>query len=445
MFRLLLENEYVSEIKSSAVDTITQERLKFADIFTFVIKYIHSRDVFISNVDLLLDEHKYWENMEIYVTDAEIFVKQLMGELCQNFPKIFELRSNSDINEHTISYDMRNMILTHDIKTYGSLSLYEYISPIKYENTYLFPPLLEIIQLYRLLYNPENAPDWEAILTKITKLEKKYVFIMLEEFVSKSRDILEKMFTTSLNTSKQRVVADDDQKCEQKDLSVCEQMKLSSINSIKELILGFLAESDYIVLDSVAYAVDSAQTVELSDIKIFRIVSGNKIEDDYEIFVNFLSKHITHGFLVKEKSVFLPNDMMIKKHIIYMIYHDKKNKTTQKPLIESFNNTSYELINFHVTEPYGFRIADPITQIRFAYIEVWTAVIAQKMYGLEYERFQAHMKQVTKMLKFYIKRIDIYELKKNYFGTYINPLIHKKMILLETAQQTKTNFKCFEF
>jgi hypothetical protein len=141
--------------------------------------------------------------------------------------------------------------------------------------------------------------------------------------------------------------------------------------------------------------------------------------------------------------MYLPNDMVIRKNIIYLFYHDSKDKMIQKPLIEVYNNTSYELINFKVAKPHGIRVADPITQIRFLYINIWTTIIAQKIYGLEFEKFQAHIRHLIEILKFYRKNIDIYTTKKNYFGNYVDLNINKKIMLLD-APQTKSNFKCFE-
>ena len=73
---------------------------------------------------------------------------------------------------------------------------------------------------------------------------------------------------------------------------------------------------------------------------------------------------------------------------------------------------SYELINYYTKD--GFRLADPITQVKFTYISIWNSIIAQKIHGLNIKHFQTYLKDKNKIVNFYKNKINIYEKKQNY-------------------------------
>ncbi len=457
MFQVLLENNYEEKLKEDAIETIVADRARYGHIHTAILEFIVDKAVLVSSVDLLLDRHKYWNVISLYSIAAEDIAKKLLVRLCEIDPG-FDLRIDDVGKEYTIGYDARIMCTIQNMEIYHSMSLYEYISPSKFMNINLFPPLLEVIKLYGILANPAKASDWIDILTDIRILEKKYIYSIIEDFVSKDRESLIKLFTTSINNGRIRVpeeTVDPSVEPSLEPKTICQEIKKINIINLKELIIEFLESTDYIILGNLASMIsDTAaqppaatpdKPAASNDSLPVRIISYNSIEDDFKYLIEFLSKHTTYGYIYKAKNVYLPNDIMLKKHVVYLMYYCETNRVSQKPLVEIYNTTSYQMLSYKDVKwgKLRYKLADPIVETWFIYIEIWSVIIAQKVYGLNYEKFKEHIQDTTKFLKKNIKAIDIYS-DKTCVGWNLDQFINKKILLLNVPQSFKSRYMCSE-
>jgi hypothetical protein len=447
MYKTLINNNYYEYLKNKALINIAKERNSYKNIFDIILYLCNKHQALISNVDFLLDQHKYWENLLLFIINPREFSKIITLDLCKRIDNNFLLKVFEEDVEYTIDYKLRTICTIKIIEPYKNIPLNELISPLKYESNYILPPLLEVIDLYNKLYNIEYTTDWISIFKTIKLLEKKYVFYMIEEFISKDKEYLVQLFSTSINkfniNNKSRKKIDLGKK--EKIITKYEQVEVDDINYIKSLLLEFIDDSDYLLVNKTNYILENSdKEINLNELDLIEFISENDIEIDFKILVTFLAKHISYGIIYKEKKLYLPKESLMKKYKIYILY-PYKNKIIKKPIVNIYNNTSYELVNYYIIKKNNlyFKLADPITQVRFIYIYIWQSILSQKIHGLNYDEFRANIQNITKILKYYIKKINIYELKKNYIGKYLDKIINKKINKKITNE--KTNFYCHDF
>ena len=141
------------------------------------------------------------------------------------------------------------MINITSIKPYKNFTLYDFISPVKYDKLYLMSYMIEIINKYKLLYNPNNANDWEEIYDDIKLLEV-HTEKELVSYLNKSNNELELIFSSE---NKLKSKTSTKEKKKQKEKSKCKIKKDMYIKDLKELILDYIKTSDYILVSETAY------------------------------------------------------------------------------------------------------------------------------------------------------------------------------------------------
>lgn len=419
MFKILVEKKYDAIIKNDAKPEIIKDRLSYQEIVDFIIKYVNTHKLLISNINLLLGKQEYWDSVDIFTLDIDNISKELVKELCSKFDKLFLLKIVKENTEYFIEYNLIKICNINTINPYKSFTLYDFISPIKYEvsNTtiFLFPYLIEIIYLYNKLYSPAFASDWEEVYEDIKKIEV---------FVDKDIDKILLMPKTSM----QEYISTSGGECTK---NKCKDTQDAKIAEIKKLLLDFIKNEHYILCNEFYDFENPSGIIEL--------ISAN-IDADFKLIVNSLSKYIEYGITYKKKSIYLPKENQMEKYNFYIEIPFVKN-IKKKHFLTIYNNTSYELVNYY--EKDGYKFADPITQLKFVYLSIWSSIVMQKTHGLHYEEFIAQLNLKKEELSKLRNKIDIYGTKKNYTGSYLSESMSKKL----TADYTniKSNYYCHDF
>jgi hypothetical protein len=421
MFKKLLDKNYETELIEDAKPIIMKERLVYENIIMFILEFVNQNKLLISNIDLLLDKQNYWTSVDIFTLNIDETSKKLVSQLCKEFDKIFLLKIFEQDAEYYIEYNLRRICVLNAIKPYKSFTIYDFISPIKYVvndkiSIYLLPYLIEIIHLYSNLYDPNLSSTWEDTYKDIQKIE---VFVDKE---------IETLLHLPKNNILEYITSTGGKECVK---NKCKEINDKKIIEIKKLLVDFIKGGQYI-LCSEFYNMEQPT-------EIMEIISAN-IDMDFKLLVNFLSKFIEYGISYTKKTLYLPKEYQMEKYNFYLEIPFVKN-IKKKHFLTMYNNTSYELINY--VERNGFKYAEPITQLKFAYLSVWSSLIMQKTHGLHYEEFIEHIKSKKTQLKDLRKKINIYELKTNYFGTYVSENISKKLAM--THSGNKSSFYCFDF
>ncbi len=442
MFKVLLDKDFVNELKQDAEDAIIKERRKYEDIILFILEFAKQNKALISNIDLLLDKHDYWNIVQVLTLNVDEMAKNLVSKLCKQFDQLFLLKIFEADHEYYIEYNLRRICVLNAIKPYKTFTLFDFISPIKYIindsiSIYLLPYLVEVIHMYNNLYDPAAAGSWEETLSDIKKIET-FVDKEIEELLTMPKeDILLKLSTSGGNA---KAAASVDKLIKAK--CKCKNIRKAKLFDIKRLVMDFLKDSEYIFCNEYdTFMIYSDKDDKRSDLysTTIRVISKD-INADFALLVNYLSKFMEYGISYRKKVLYLPKEQRLEKYNFYIEIPYVKN-IKQKRFLTVFNNLSYELVNFY--EKDGFKFADPIIQLRFAYLSIWSSIIMQKTHGLHYEEFIELIKNKKHQIRELRSKVDIYELKKNYIGTYISLDISKKMSMTNT--NTKSNFYCHDF
>ncbi len=422
MFKILLENNYSDTLKKNAYEHIKNERMQYKDIIYFILKYISDNKLLISNVDILLDKHKYWDSVNIFTLNVDETAKSLVSKLCKKFNKLFFMKIVNENNEYFIEYNLRKVCILNSIQLYKSYSLYDFISPVKLKienlTIFVFPYLLEIIHLYGKLYDPSLASDWKDIYADVLKME-----IYVDKEINK--------LLTSTKPKENINNSPDEEIIENCNANKCKQNQTANVIEIKKMVLEFFKDGQYILCDEF-YDIDNP-------VNVIEVISDN-VEADYNLLVNYLAKFISYGVTYKKKSIHLPKDFQMEKYNFYVEIPFVKN-LKRKHFLTIYNNTSFELINYY--EKNHYKYADPITQLKFAYIYIWSINISRKVHSIDHDEFISILKKKKEIIDKLRKKVNIYEIKKNYHGTYISEFINKKMTL--TFTNKKSNYYCHDF
>jgi hypothetical protein len=407
MFRQLISGNYADALIGDAMPTIIHERLKTKDIFDCILKFSFDSKLLISNVNLLLGKQLYWEFVEIYATNADMSAKQLIKQLCEIFDKKFVLKIIDNEDLYVIEYNLQRICTIATLKLYKQYSINEFIAPIEFMlNDYsiqLMPPLLEVIYLYSNLYNPKLAEDWPKTLNVIQQLE---VFI--------DKDL--KALLTSFDKSDKIILSD----------AIISDSKQKNI---KPLLLELVSNTNYLLLD---------YTLELS--QILTIISKNTIEYDFQNISNYLTKFVPYGIIYHEQDIYIHRESLMKRYLFYITYNSDSIK--KKHILTLYNNLSYELINYYIPTEKSYKIVDPITELRFIYINIWDRILLQRTQPNT--KFKKDLTMLIAHLKHYKKLINIYEYKQNYTGIYIDINIKKKIKALSSPKLNKYAYYCYE-
>lgn len=434
MFEKLIKNNYGKQLKLSAIPYITIQRNTYIDIYNYILNFIDKKSLLVSDIDLLLDQHKYWENIQIYSIDADATAKELIKELCANFDNNFVLKIVENKQMYTIEYNLCKLCDIITLALYRKYSITDFIDPTKYKvndvtTIQLLPPLLEVINLYSDLYKPSMAENWSDILVNIQYLETLIETATQKILLGKTDinlDITESLLyydTNMINSPK----------------------RIKKTVNVNKYILDFISDTNYLLLDHTVNIFDKVDDISINTIDVIDIISQNSIEFDFNALSTYLSNVSPLGLEYKIKDMYIIKEPNMTKHMVYVTYKDGVNKI-YKHVLNIYNNLSYELVNYNIVEnKLGiFKVVDAITQIRFIYIIIWNRLITQKTHNYALVDFKKFLVTKLKYLEKYKEKIDIVNIKKNYTGIYLDTNILRKKKALLREQISKMQYYCFD-
>lgn len=384
-------DNWYNSLMIEAKEVINKERSTHINMRQYILDFNKKNQCLISNIDFLLNETNiYLVVLEIYTLDVHNIAKSLFKELCKKYGTGFLLKINLINKHYTIEYNVQALCNIHYIKQYHQTSLKDFISPIIVQDQMVLPPIIELIDTYKKLYNPEHAKDWLELFEQSKKLQP-LVDSQISQFM--------KLKCESCSNTKT---------CDK-----CHQSRNTEIIQILKLVNQYISTStDYVKL---------METSEL-----ISIISCNDIEVDFFRIHKYLSKEIKNGIIYKKKNLFICKDLRIEKYTFYLNIAKYGNawNLVKKPFLDIYINGTYELV------PHIKYVADPIVKLRFLYINIWNILAAQKIHNISVKQSQDIITEYQKQISIIQKQVDLYN-KKEYIGSYINELYSFKKELQE--------------
>ncbi len=382
-------------------------------LYQFILDYSKEHKILVSNLDLLVHGHikNYNDIIYIYDLDPGNVANGIFKLLCSK-GRGYSLNIELANFYYSINYETSIIIKISKIKQYKNVSLVDFISPIIVDSIYLLPPILELIDLYKKNYNPEYVDDWVQINEYITAIKN----------ITNTR--LKKIIDGGGSDRGGSDRGSDRGDSDKINCIDCKENRHKYVVHIKDTIIDFLGTyNDYIL------------TSTPSENRSICLISQNDIQVDFERLNNFLSNVFESNIsmIYKKKNLFIAKDMRIVKHtfLITIAKYGNKWSSVKKPFLDIYNNASYELIPYTLTNINGkeIKLAHGLVQKRFYYMEIWSILAASSLKIINDETKVKYIKEIFEIM---IKMPDD-DAPKLFFGTYLNEMRSYKQDVLKNS------------
>ena len=397
----LIDSPWHQTLLINTEKIITKEYEKYYPIYNYILDFIKKSKYLISNIELLLGENIKWdEPLHIFVLNPHIVSTNLFKELCHKFGKQFVLQTELQDKHYVITNISKSYIRLSYIDQYKGISLINYVGPVKRDNYLVLPPILELIDIYKNIYNPEKANDWNDMINK--------------------SQIIKTVADKNINSSILGFIPKKGGKNDSHD-----KTKLTLL-MVNQIMIDMIKEyKDYILIHK--YTANSNFNMS--------IISKNSIQTDFERINNYLKKRGGEFVIIyKNKKLFIGKDKRIQKNILYISFaHSNEFENTQKPFLDIYNNLEYEVVPYF--EEDGFNLAHSWVQIRFYYIDIWNLLAAYHLKILNYTKFAEYTNRILNIIKEI--KMDWTDMPTKYMGIYKNEYQAFKQIMQKEGKSIR--------
>ena len=393
MFGALLEKDFVPTLEGRALPAIQKDRNIYKPIRNTVLQFCKENPVYVSNPDALVGKKEESETFSIYCDNPYKYCTKLTNLLYKNHTKYIVMNTLAKHEMMEIFINARKVVSMYIIKPEKNINVSDLILPVKIKDVNYISPELELISLYGDLYNPSKAAEWENLL-KLEEPLLKQVYDRIGILGGKCTD--------------------------------CKVKRTNDINTLKQLIFThFIPKKMYVLLG--IWALDVYNSKESKSTEKIQVISKRSIEDDLQDLIDFLGQYTDFAVTYRKKNIMIHKDFRMHKFIIYIRY-PKLGKTTQKPIMDIYNNAQFELIPY--IEKSGYMLANIFVLSRFIMIDLWVIRIIHKMNLIQKEFLKTKIRNLFDLMK-QIKKIDSVIFGTQYLGEFQDYSIAKKLEMME--------------
>jgi hypothetical protein len=426
MFKNLLTTDFFQVVSDEAQKGIIKEdRDKYKEIFDETRSIIVNDPIIIlSNPNKIINGYlskskqstPLEETMIIYTTHTRRTTTLIANHLHKKVGKLVQMRSIIPNDEYEIMYNMRGLIKIYYIERYKNIDISELLNAVKIDNLYYFPPEIELMDIYHKLYLPNYYDDWDTLLQ-----QEKLLYNIVSDSISKPM-------------KKEGGLI--------KNCPTCKDNRNLDIDNIKQLMLKFLDNENYVLIGEFANKLINTPTSnqDTSDnIKSnIQIISENGIEQDYQNIINYLSSYTNYGIYYKKKKLYIPKDNRIYKYTLFIKYPsltsvtEKGSRGIDKQFLDIYNCGEFELIPYIQKKHnnISLRIGIAFVQMRFLLIDMWVYRVLKYLKSIDDKMFQekclciiSNMKTIKKLIPINLKK------KAEYMGINYDEKIAQKILI----------------
>jgi hypothetical protein len=407
----LLTGKWHSDLIANTNTIINSVYAKYQPYYDFILEFIKKNQHLVSCAELLLGEPTPLDKpLHIFVLDPGVVASEIFKLLCKKFGREFVLQIEVTDKHYSVSHIAKMYIRISGIEQYKNKSLIDYLMPVAVSGLVVLPPILELIDIYKKIYNPEYADEWSKLIAQAITI----------------RDITDRNITDSLQalTAGGADISTTKGDDAPETCTDCKESEDTIMNELRADVIKFInTYPDYLHI----YA-DHAGTLS--------IISKNSIEVDFKRINEYLDNHSNYNFTIifKQKKLFIGKDQRIEKHSLYVMKaRGKLFGATNVAFLDIYNNSSYELIPY--IEHNKQRVSHKLVQIRFYYIEIWNIVAAYHLGLLQAERFKKLIPDI--MAQIARLQIDWNDIPKQFIGIYVNEFRAYKQVMQMARKQTR--------
>jgi hypothetical protein len=390
-------------------------RLSLIDLYKSIFRYCFNNNlVFGGNLSVNLTINKEdKDNFNFVVYGKEIFshannITNIIHKITKNDNLIVMLKTVMPFEIYYIRINTRLLIELKDIKQVRGVDPIFMISPVKKKflrtDIFILSPEVQLISIYRKLYLPCDACDWDKLLLIETKLVE------------------------NLNIRQKKIAGS-------KDLSLNVRKKIN--DSIVDL---FKNNDTKIFIGEMAINQILHPGKKKTEVNIIEVISSSHEYDDVYLIKNHLLNKFGDVFINSQTScMFIIDDFRLKRTTFKFIYKGKK-----KDFLYIYNSAKYDLIPY--TKYNKILIASPFVILRFVLINIWIIRWISQLNNID-ETFSRH--KINYLLSmFYKLRNKLFDgdviderninsdrllsvFQKRYIGTFVSDVFAQKMELFD--------------
>ena len=363
MFEILEKTYFFSVIEDSAADVIKKDRHNYIKVHNAIEQYCREHpEIIVSDINKLLDKKdKYQDIYEVYCENPYKYAIEITNKINAEIGKWVKMNTIITHQEFKIEYDLRQMITIASLIIGKNNDLNDVINPIKINKINYISPEVEIIDIYKKLYLPNNTDEWEPLLN---------IEAGLFDLVQTRSEKLGGAKITGYNAIRR------------------EHYDLEKLKSI--ILYQYIAKNpDHIMLlghwaINIIKAAEYEKSIDLHAEKI-QIISNN-VTKDIENIKCILKQHTELELTYKEQLLHLPKDFRAKRYTLYL---SNSLMRQPKPFMDIFNSTEFELVPYNNVQisildtvkdsKSPFCIANSYVILRFVMIDIWTLHVINKI------------------------------------------------------------------
>lgn len=460
MFEQLLNSDFIEKTESAAKAYIKTKIAPYVYQLDKTIKeYCASNQIFISDIKKLLNDTEIdpFHIFYLYCENPYKHAIMLSNKIHENVGKWIRMETKITHTEFVIQYDFREIVRIYNLTGIAGkkhVAVEQYINPIQLDNLQYLPPEIELIDIYRRLYLPNNVEEWKDLLSDETNL---YQMVNKRTIQQITQNPMSDIKSGGVN----------DSLCKQ---GICLHQKHVDIGFLRLMIFQHFIKDNFIVVGGWAKASiiynteysDSEQSATLTHANVpqvqtrpqepmtnsgifnvrekLQIIASNANMDDLVDSLNmFLQKYTNFAISHHEYDMHIPKDFRIRRFTIRIHYPTSAGETKEKPLLDIFNAASYELIPYKEInlKTHNAKLANLPLKIGNIYVLLRFAMI-----DLLIIKMMGHRGKITSQIQARYSEdiLDIIHLVKNtkyewhktafgtdYYGVDINYNISKKI------------------
>jgi hypothetical protein len=432
----ILKTDFFENIKKQAECVIKSDRNKYSYLYKIINKYCEDNDIIISNIKTILnidDFDNIFNNVLNLYTDKPLThcnnIINLLHEQLQNqqnkqedtisetmkyetvgetkpmkcdiiseteqdetelienpFYRTLCMKTNIENEEFSIVFNTRIIANVFKIYNYKSTKITDLISPVSINKLLYVPSEIEIIDVYHNIYLYEEQE-------KNIQLEK-LLFGQIQERIDKN------------------IIG-----------GACPSSVKSLVASIKAHMIETLIKKMNNIIIIGSWVKNIVEDNICGNNEKIQIISDIEPNELYDLINNFLKNIKDVKLIRKNQDIHIPKDYRTTKITYYI-----KDKYDEKPFLDLFNCTTFELIPYQIYNNY--KIAHKYVILRFLFIDLWIIKFIGFLKLLTDDIVKKKIKIIWSDIQF-IKEFNYDEEKIKYIGTFKKYDIYKKLIKLE--------------
>lgn len=340
-------------LQKEADEYIQAERKQYLDVYKIIDKYVANEGLLVGGqmgINLIHgDDNSDNYFYDVFTSNAFVHATNLSNKITERSPKrVVRMVTVAAYKVYHIFVDTRMILVLNDVKVHRGTNYLRLVEPIekplRKRKVLVVSPEIQLLDIYRKLYLPSHAGDWEQLLNNESK-----------------------MFNLVLSRKKQI------KKIDGGDMPIRQR--------IDGVLMNYISKSNKILIGEHACEI---LTGIKSTANFIEVLSFSPLEEDINEIKDLVLKITAEPVNAITRNLEIIGDYRLSRTTI-KLGHDKP-----KEIMYIYNSADYDLIPYNILDS-GMRtlwIGNPFVILRFLLVNMWIIRRVREL-GLIDEKFSA--------------------------------------------------------